>query len=63
MAETADILDFVESRFGSTERAQAWFEGEPLPRFGEATAKQLVKAGRGREVQEFIAAVDAGVHC
>ena len=62
MTETSDILVLVALRFGSSEWALAWFEREPVPGFGGATAKQLVEAGRGAEVREFIAAVGAGVH-
>jgi hypothetical protein len=36
--------------------------GGALPGFGGTTAKQLVEAGRGAQVQEFVAAVDAGTH-
>lgn len=60
--DAGEILALVEPRFGSAERARTWFEGEPLPGFSGLTAKQLVEAGRGAEVQDFIAAVDAGIY-
>ena len=58
----AEILQRVGPRFASTELAVKWFETEPLPGFGTATARQLVDAGRGQEVLDYIAAVDAGIH-
>lgn len=60
--EAGDILTLVEPRFGPTERACTWFEGEQLPGFGGATAEQLVEAGRGAEVYDFTTAVGAGIY-
>lgn len=60
--EEADILALIESRFRSAARARLWFENEALPGFGGQTAQELVRAGRAADVQDFIGAVDAGVH-
>lgn len=57
----ADILAVADPRFAQRELAREWFESEPLPGFGTSTAQQLVDAGRGQEVIDFIAAVDAGI--
>lgn len=57
-----EILRVIGPRFDQPELARAWFEGEPLPGFSGATAKELVEAGRGQEVLDYIAAVDAGIH-
>lgn len=57
-----EILRVVEPRFGRLELARSWFETEPLPGFGGATARQLVEAGHGQWVLDYIAAVDAGIH-
>lgn len=56
-----DILTELEPRFSQPELAQAWYETQPVPGFGTSTAEQLVDAGRGQEVLDFIAAVDAGI--
>ena len=56
-----DILKVVEPRFSKPELAQAWYEAEPIPGFGGSTAEQLVDAGRGQEVLDYVAAVDAGI--
>jgi hypothetical protein len=62
VAPTEDeILRIVEPRFGSPDLARRWFDTEPLPGFNGATARQLVAAGRGQWVLEYIAAVDAGI--
>lgn len=57
-----DIMRVVVPRFERPELANAWFETEALPGFSGATAQQLVEAGRGQEVLDFIAAVDTGIH-
>ena len=56
-----EVLNKVESRFGSPLMAYAWYRSEPLPGFSGQTAMQLVKAGRSSEVLDYIDAVDAGV--
>lgn len=56
-----EIMKIVEPRFAQPELAHAWFETEALPGFSNATARQLVEAGRGQEVLDLIAAVDAGI--
>lgn len=57
-----DIMRVVEPRFERVELARAWFETEALPGFSGATAQQLVESGRGQDVLDYIAAVDAGIH-
>lgn len=57
-----DILIAITPRFASPELARAWFETEAIPGLRSSTAKQLVDDGRGQEVLDFIAAVDAGIH-
>jgi len=56
-----EILAIVAPRFTQLEHAVAWFEPEALPGFGSSTAARLVRAGRGNEVLDFVAAVDAGI--
>ena len=57
-----NVLAVVATRFAEPELALAWFENEPLPGFSSSTAAQLVDAGRGADVLDYIAAVDAGVY-
>ena len=63
LREMVEILNKIESRFGSDLIAYAWYRSEPLPGFSGQTAMQLVRAGRAADVLEYIDAVDAGVFC
>jgi len=56
-----EILKVIEPRFGSPNLARDWFDTEPLPGFRGATARQIVAAGNGQWVLDYIAAVDAGI--
>lgn len=62
LREMAEVLNKVESRFGSALMAYAWYRSEPLPGFSGQTAMQLVRSGRAEDVLDYIDAVDAGVH-
>jgi hypothetical protein len=62
LREMVEIINKVESRFGSPLMAYAWYRSEPLPGFSGQTAMQLVLNGRAHDVLELIDAVDAGVH-
>jgi uncharacterized protein (DUF2384 family) len=62
LREMVEIVNKVESRFGSALMAYAWYRSEPLPGFSGRTAMQLVREGRADEVLDFVDAVDAGVY-
>jgi hypothetical protein len=62
LREMVEILNKVETRFGSMLMAYAWYRSEPLPGFSGRTAMQLVLSGQADDVLEYIDAVDAGVH-
>lgn len=62
LREMVEIINKVEPRFGSALMAYAWYRSEPLSGFSGQTAMQLVRAGRGDEVLDYVDAVDAGVH-
>ena len=57
-----EILNKVETRFGSALMAYAWYRSEPLSGFSGQSAMQLVRGGRADDVLDYIDAVDAGVH-
>lgn len=57
-----EILQVVEPRFERPELALEWFNTRSLLGFSGATARNLVEAGRGQEVLDYITAVDAGIH-
>jgi len=48
LREMVEILNKIESRFGSELIAYAWYRSEPLSGFSGQTAMQLVRAGRAR---------------
>ena len=54
-------MDRIKQRFAMLEEARAWYESAALPGFSGQTARQLVEAGRGQDVIDYIEAVDAGV--
>ncbi len=62
LREMIEVINKVESRFGSALMAYAWYRSEPLSGFSGQTAMQLVKSGRASDVLDFIDAVDAGIH-
>lgn len=62
LREMVEVLNKVESRFGSELLAYAWYRSEPLPGFSGRTAMQLVKEGLANDVLDYVDAVDAGVH-
>ena len=62
LRELVEILNRVETRFGSALIAYAWCRSAPLPGFDGLTAVQLLRDGRAGEVMGYIDAVDAGVH-
>lgn len=62
LREVVEIINKVESRFGSALMAYAWYRSEPLSGFSGLTAMQLVRDGRATDVLDYIDAVDAGIH-
>jgi len=62
LREMIEIINKVESRFGSGLMAYAWYRSEPLSGFAGQTAMQLVRDGKADAVLTYIDAVDAGVY-
>ena len=58
--DAAHLIEEATLRMGASSPAE-WYDTTPVPRFGERTAKDLVKAGRDDEDIEYLRAVDAGV--
>lgn len=56
-----EIWERIFPRFENAAGAQVWYFSAQIPGFSGLTAKQLVEAGRGREVLEYLDAVDAGL--
>jgi hypothetical protein len=62
LREMVEIINKVETRFGSALMAYAWYRSEPLAGFSGQTAMQLVRGGRADDVLDYIDAIDAGVY-
>ena len=62
LREMVEVINKVESRFGSALIAYAWYRSQPLPGFSGQTAMQLVRSGRAADVLDYVDAVDAGIH-
>lgn len=58
--DAARLIEEVTLHMGASSPAE-WYDTTSIPGFGERTAKDLVKDGRGDEVIECCRAVDAGV--
>jgi hypothetical protein len=59
--EEAQVLAAVcELTGGDAAKARDWYEREHLPAFDGATAKQLVAAGRAKDVLRLLEIYDAG---
>ena len=62
LGEVVDILNRVLPWTGSVQAAFAWYRAQPLTSFGDLTAEDLVKAGRGEAVRDYLSRIAAGGH-
>ena len=62
LSQFVEVLNKIESRFGSKLMAYAWYRSEPLAGFGGRTAMHLVCEDRSDEVLRYVDAIDAGLH-
>ncbi len=60
LRETLEILNRVSAWCGGPGRALAWFRSQPLPSFGDQTAEDLLKAGRGDALRAYLTRVSQG---
>jgi hypothetical protein len=54
------ILDEVQPWCGSLPDASTWYRSEPIPSLGDATAEDLVKAGKGKLILSYLARIEQG---
>lgn len=54
------ILNRVQPWCGSIFQAYAWYRSEPIHSFGDATAEDLVKAGKAEQVLDYIGRIAQG---
>ena len=60
LRDTVEILNRVSDWCGGAGRAFAWFRSQPLPSFGDRTAEDMVKAGRGEAVRNYLSRISEG---
>ncbi|QMW22607.1 antitoxin Xre/MbcA/ParS toxin-binding domain-containing protein [Sandaracinobacteroides saxicola] len=56
----ADILTRASAWTGGPLAAFAWYRSQPLPSFGDMTAEDLVRAGRGEAVRDYLSRIAVG---
>ena len=56
----ARIIARASELAGGDDRAILWFRHQPIAGFGGSTAEELVVAGHGRAVIDYLEALDAG---
>ena len=60
LRETVEILNRVSDWCGGPVQALAWFRSQPLPSFGDLTAEDLLKAGRGDALRAYLSRIAEG---
>ncbi|RTR36721.1 DUF2384 domain-containing protein [Shewanella canadensis] len=45
---------------GNADNIISWFENEPIPAFGNKTAKSLCGSGQAEQVIEYLKAIESG---
>lgn len=62
LREMVEIVNLAAPRLGSDAMAYAWYRSEPLAGYGNLTAMDLVREGRGDWVRDYLAEIDMGGH-
>ncbi len=60
LRETVEIINRISTWSGSVQAAFAWYRSQPIPSFGDKTAEDLVKEGRGEAVRAYLARITEG---
>ncbi|MCC5865931.1 MAG: XRE family transcriptional regulator [Wenzhouxiangella sp.] len=60
LGEMVEIINRILPWVGTVQTAFAWYRSQPLRSFGDLTAEDLVKAGRGEVVRNYLSRVAAG---
>lgn len=60
LREVAQIINRVLPWSGSVQQAFAWYRSQPIPSFGDQTAEDLVRAGRGEHVLSYLSRIATG---
>ncbi len=62
LRDMIEIIDRVLPWSGSELAAYAWYRSQPLPSFGDRTARDLVVAGHGEAVKTYLSRIADGGH-
>ena len=60
LREMSEIIDRAIPWAGSELTAYAWYRSQPLPSFGDATAEELVRHGRGENLRAYLGRIAVG---
>lgn len=60
LRDMIEIVTRVMPWSGSAAQAFAWYRAQPLPSFGDLTAEDLVKQGRGSAVKLYLSRIAEG---
>lgn len=60
LRDVIEIVNRVIPWAGSELAAFAWYRSQPLPSFGDLTAEDLVSAGRGEAVKQYLSRIAEG---
>ena len=60
LREMSEIINRAIPWAGSELSAYAWYRSQSLPSFGDATAEELVRQGKGERVRAYLGRIAAG---
>lgn len=60
LREMLQIINRVRDWAGSDMAAYAWYRSQPIPSFGDRTAEDLVKEGKGEAVMRYLSRITVG---
>lgn len=60
MRDIVEIINRATPWAGSELSAFAWYRSQPLPSFGDKTAEDLVREGRGEAVKAYLSRIAEG---
>ncbi len=60
LREVVDIVNRIIPWAGSLPSAFAWYRSQPIPSFGDKTAEDLLKEGKGQAVRDYLSRIAEG---
>jgi hypothetical protein len=59
-AEMAEVITRVSGWAGGSEKAMAWYRGQPISAFGDRTAESLVNSGLAAPLRDYLDSIALG---